>query len=200
VVWYTDNVYAQHFVSDGIVATLLSLVSAEAQSDRVALTWQGDGAQLLHGIVYRRTASTEWQRIGAPVAAGPDRLRYEDVDVAPGARYSYRLGYLQSGSELFTSETWVDVPLGAVLALEGARPNPVVGTMNASFSLATGEPATLSVIDVTGRQVHSREVGSLGAGRHVVPMAVGARMAPGLYWLKLSQGGRSLLARAVVIR
>jgi hypothetical protein len=120
--------------------------------------------------------------------------------VFPRSRYGYKLGFVSDGTEQFTSETWVDVPLGAVLALEGARPNPVVGAMNASFSLATGEPATLSVIDVTGRQVHSREVGSLGAGRHVLPLDLGARMAPGLYWLKLSQGGRSLLARAVVIR
>jgi hypothetical protein len=200
VVWDDTRLYAQRFVTDGPVATLLSLVSAAAEADRVTLLWQGNGAGTTRATVYRRTEATDWRALGEPLADGSDQLRYEDRDVFPKSRYAYKLGYASDGTEQFTSETWVDVPLGAVFALEGARPNPVVSAMNASFSLANGAPATLSVIDVTGRQVHSREVGSLGAGRHVVPLDLGTRMAPGLYWLKLTQGGRSLLARAVVIR
>jgi len=56
------------------------------------------------------------------------------------------------------------------------------------------------VLDVAGRAVLSREVGSLGAGRHTVALDLGANAAPGIYWLRLTQSGRALLARAAVIR
>ena len=117
-----------------------------------------------------------------------------------GTRYAYRLGYVDGGAEQFTAETWVDVPKLAVFALEGARPNPAVRTLNVSLSLRDESPATLSVLDVAGRAVLSREVGSLGAGRHTVALDLGANAAPGIYWLRLRQSGRALLARAAVIR
>jgi hypothetical protein len=200
VVWRYYHLYAQRFVADGPVATTLSLVSASVANGRVVLDWFAADGTAVVATLERRTATTDWRPIGAVNPDGTGHLRYEDAEVSAGERYAYRLSYHSDGAAQFTTETWVDVPLGAVLALEGARPNPVVGAMNASFSLASGEPATLSVIDVTGRQVLAREVGSLGAGRHVVPMDLGARVAPGLYWLRLSQGGRSLLAKAVVIK
>ncbi len=198
--YWANVLYAQRFVMDGVVASELALVSADAQSDRVLLLWQGDGAYAANASVERRTTTSDWQRIGTPIAEGEDRLRYDDRDVTPGSRYGYRLVYLRSGVTQYTADTWVDVPLAAVFALEGARPNPAVSRMNVAFSLPNGSPASLAMLDVAGREVMRREVGSLGAGRHVVPMDPGAPLAPGLYWLKLTQGERALLARAVVIR
>jgi hypothetical protein len=185
---------------DGVVATQISLVSADAGPDRVSLLWQSAAAQGLVATVYRRTESSAWQALGAPTLDGPDRLRFEDRSVTPGTRYSYRLGYRDGGAEQFTAETWVDVPQRAVLALEGARPNPAVRLMNVSLSLPNESPATLAVLDVAGRALMARDVGGLGAGRHLVPLDLGRAVAPGVYWLRLTQGGRALLARAAVTR
>jgi hypothetical protein len=93
----------------------------------------------------------------------------------------------------------VDVP-APKLALEGARPNPAVRQINIALSLSNDAHATLDVIDVAGRIIASREVGSLGAGPHVVPFNLGSAAHPGVCWLRLTQGGRSLLAKAAVIR
>jgi hypothetical protein len=131
---------------------------------------------------------------------GTGRLRYEDRDVAPGARYAYRLGWTESGSERFSVETWVDVPVALSLALEGARPNPAVGPLTVAFTLPRAEPATLELLDVSGREVLAREVGSLGPGHHVLRLGECGCTPPGMYWLRLAQAGHSLVKRAAVIR
>jgi hypothetical protein len=45
----------------------------------------------------------------------------------------------------------------------------------------------------------SREVGSLGAGRHTVNLAEGRRLTPGLYWVRLVQGANRRSTRVAVI-
>ena len=195
-----NGLYLQYYPAGGVVSTQLSLVSADALSDRVTLTWSSPAAATLTATVERRGESTNWQSLGTPTVEGTDRLKFEDRTVTSGARYGYRLSYLDGTSRQYSSETRVDVPIGAVFALEGARPNPAVDHLSAAFSLADDSPASLTLLDVMGREVSRRELGSLGAGRHVVPLDLASRTPPGLYWIRLSQGARSLLARAVVIR
>jgi len=86
------------------------------------------------------------------------------------------------------------------LALAGAWPNPAVGQIQAWFTLPSKEPATLELFDVAGRRVQRREVGGLGPGPHLVVLGPPARIRPGMYFLRLSQGGQALRARVVMIR
>ncbi len=89
---------------------------------------------------------------------------------------------------------------GPQFALEGARPNPAFGSIRVWFSLAGKGRATLEVLDIAGRRVVQREVGSLGAGRHSLSFGPAAGLRPGLYFLRLSAAGRSLTTRVVMIR
>jgi hypothetical protein len=68
------------------------------------------------------------------------------------------------------------------------------------FSLPNRDAASLEVIDIAGRRLVQREVGSLGAGRHSVSFGSSVRLRPGLYFLRLRQGGQSLNARVVMVR
>jgi hypothetical protein len=194
------GLYAQRFVADGPVAVELSLARVEATPERVSLLWHGPGAGALAAEVERRTAPSNWRALGPATPEGGDRLRFEDRGVSPGERYAYRLRYLDDGVERLTSETWVDVPRALELALHGLRPNPAVQQLTVSFTLPTAGPATLELLDAVGRRVIGREVGSLGAGRHLLRLGDGVQIPPGLYWLRLTQGARSLLARGAVIR
>jgi hypothetical protein len=124
-------------------------------------------------------------------------LHFEDADVRPGVRYDYRLGIRGSGGERYYGETSIAVPVLA-LALEGLRPNPAAGEPMASFTLASGSPARLELLDVTGRVWFARAVGDLGPGSHV--LRLGRSVPAGMYWLRLTQNDRSLLARGVVVR
>jgi hypothetical protein len=85
------------------------------------------------------------------------------------------------------------------LALEGAHPNPARGRARVWFTLPSRDPATLEVVDVAGRSVWRREVGQMGPGRHALDLGT-AIQRPGLYFLRLAEGGRSLRTRMVVIR
>ena len=196
----TQQVYAQRYVFDGIVAAQLALVSSDARPDRVVLLWQGTGAAGLNASVERREASGAWRRLGPAERDAADRVRYEDASVTAGTRYAYRLVWTEDGAEQATAESWIDVPGMAVLALEGLRPNPAVDAINVSFSLPGSAAASLELLDLAGRRVADREVGSLGAGRHLVRLDQAARVAPGIYWVRLKQGGRQFMVRAAVVR
>ena len=92
----------------------------------------------------------------------------------------------------------VDSPLS--LALNGVRPNPAHGrAVTLEFALPSADPARLELLDVMGRLVAARNVGTLGAGRHVVNMDAGRPLAPGIYLLRLTQGADVRVTRAVVL-
>jgi hypothetical protein len=195
-----SGVWAQRFGVDGPVPVEASLVSANVNDGRVDLDWFAGGTSIASATVSRRTDNSAWSVLASVYTDGTGHVRFEDRDVIPGARYGYRLGFVDQGVQRYTTETWVDVPQHFELALAGARPNPSAGHMNVAFSLRDDSPASLAMVDVAGREVMNREVNSLGPGSHVVPMESSSELAPGLYWLRLTQSGRSLLARAVIVR
>jgi hypothetical protein len=93
----------------------------------------------------------------------------------------------------------VDPPSPPRLALEGLRPNPAIGDLHAAFTLSSGESAALELLDLSGRRVSAQEVGSLGPGVHVVTIARGPGIGPGIYWLSLRQGVERHVTRAVIL-
>jgi hypothetical protein len=112
-----------------------------------------------------------------------------NIEVAPGS----------PDAQTFTR--LLDVEPGSLrLALEGARPNPAVNGVRVWFTLPSREPATLELIDVAGRRVLRREVGSLGRGAHMLALGSAPGLRAGLYFLRLVQGGRVLHAKVAVIR
>ena len=127
-------------------------------------------------------------------------MAHVDRDVVSGTRYGYRLGILEGGRESFHGETWVTIPRDAELALRGVQPNPAGHGLPVAFSLPDASPARLEMLDLTGRRILSREVGSLGPGSHVLNLDEGRPVPAGVYLLRLTRGGRTLSAKAVVIR
>ena len=138
--------------------------------------------------------------LGTATSDGTGRIAYEDRTVESGGHYAYRLGYADGGTEAFTAETWLDIPGGYRLALDGLRPNPARGDVVVSFALPSAAPARLELIDIAGRRVTSQEVGSLGAGAHVLTLSDGVPRSPGLYWVRLSQSNHTLTVRGVVAK
>ena len=97
----------------------------------------------------------------------------------------------------------VDVSGEASLAfaLDPVRPNPVLGgTLTVRFTLASGTAASLELLDVAGRRIITREVGSLGTGRHALDLGEGQRLAPGLYLVCLRQGTNTRVTRVAVLK
>jgi hypothetical protein len=194
----SSDIYAQRLGDDFPTPTLLSLVRVDAEPGRVTLTWNGGSTSLREAQVYRRATNSDWILLGATQNAD-GLLVFEDRAVGEG-RYAYRLGYADETGEVHTPEVWVLVPSGHVLSLAGFSPNPAVGEPMVSFTMASDEPATLEVFDVSGRTVLAREVGSLGPGRHVLAIGRETRFVGGVYWVRLTQNGRALTAKGLVVR
>ena len=77
-------------------------------------------------------------------------------------------------------------------------PFPPLGELQKTWP--SSEPARLGLFDVGGREIQNLDIGSLGPGRHVVSLHRVASMNPGLYQLRLVQGGRSLTRQVAVVR
>jgi len=128
------------------------------------------------------------------------------ADVGPAGSY-YKVSAVdvnnnESDYALITPDATVGVGEGGpvAFALHGARPNPARGNgLHIAFALSSGAAARIELLDVSGRQVRSRDVGSMGTGRHTVNLSEGRAVAPGVYWVRLSQGANRKTMRVAVI-
>jgi hypothetical protein len=65
-----------------------------------------------------------------------------------------------------------------------------------AFSLAGSGVARLEVLDLAGRREYARELAGLTPGSQTLALAE-ARLAPGVHWLRLSEGAHTAHARVV---
>jgi hypothetical protein len=89
---------------------------------------------------------------------------------------------------------------GASFALHGAAPNPAVGDWAISFSLPDAAPARLALITVAGRVLETRDVGSMGPGRHTLRIGPAHDLPAGIYFVRLSRGAQSLVTKLAMLR
>jgi hypothetical protein len=80
------------------------------------------------------------------------------------------------------------------------RPRPFAGVPEVEVTLATADPARLEVLDIAGRRVATHELAASGPGSRTLQLDAAARLTPGIYWLRLTQGARSAHARVAVLR
>ncbi len=179
--------------------TQIALVEANAWPEEVRLVWFYPGGGGVEVIIYRREGA-DWSARGRAVCDGTGRIAFVDRDVLAGAHYDYRLGIPGPHGERYEGEGGVDVPKSHALALGRIRPNPTASDLVASFTLPGREQAKLELFDVAGRRLFELEVGSSGAGHHLVTMARAGSLGPGVYLVRLTQGAHSLSTKATVMR
>lgn len=177
--------------------------SAEADNGVARLEWSTQNTTGPIGAVYRREPGTEWTSIGAVEADGAGLVSFEDNTITPGRDYGYQIVVSSGVGDEFIGEVWLSAPTAvegppnAALALQ-VWPNPAVGPLAVSFALAGDDPARLEMFDVRGRRVLSRDVG--GAGAHRLEIGRAKDYPSGVYFLLLTQSGRSMSSRFVVVR
>lgn len=84
------------------------------------------------------------------------------------------------------------------LALNEIRPNPAGLAPFIDFSLESWEPARIELLDIAGRTVLQRELGSPGPGRHALNLSASSGIRTGLYIVRLMQAGRSVSSKVVL--
>ena len=190
----TDQAWALNFGSFQV-----SLTSLTATPTGAELVWDSPLAIGWQAVIQRREEIGSWLEIARAVFDETGRVTVRDRTVRAGGRYAYRLGIQDAGAVRFSDSVWVDIPAKPQLALEGARPNPAFGALSIAFSLPDAAPAQLEIVDVAGRRVLSQEVGG-SPGDHTVEVASAGVLAPGLYLVRLTHRGESLVTRACLIR
>jgi hypothetical protein len=180
--------------------TLISLVGAEVTSEGVAISWYAGGTPASDIHVERQEGGDAWSSLREVQPDGRGMIEFLDTEIVAGRAYDYRLSLLDGGVRRWAGEVSVEVPLRSVLGLAGFHPNPAARDIQVAFTLAGREPATLSLFDLAGRRLFTREVGTLGPGAHVVALDRGGSLPSGIYILKLTQAGRTITRRAAAIR
>ena len=91
--------------------------------------------------------------------------------------------------------------VGPQLAFSGVSPNPLPAHREAmlSFTLPEALPVTLEVVDAGGRRVVRRDLGLRSAGEHRLRAELGPGLSPGIYWVRITQGGRSASTKICVL-
>ena len=159
------------------------------------LTWGANTEHDLGGYRLYRGVTADFEPGPSNLVATINTTSYDDVGPA-GDYYKLSAADVNGNESTFTSLGPGQItgvgqePLA--FALEGIRPNPTSGLeLAVHFVLAPGVAASLELVDVAGRRIVAREVGSLGEGRHTLNLGAGRHLAPGLYLVRLRQGVRS---------
>ena len=180
---------------DKPTSILASLIGATATPEAVELSWYAPG--VTSARVQRAEAGSGWTTQATIARDGSSMMVWSDRSIVAGSRYGYRLA---DDLGRVHGETWVDVPTRHRLALAGMRPHPAVAGAVVVLSLPRRAPARLHVLDIAGRRIVTREVGSLGPGTHSLRMGELDRLPAGVYMMRLEQGGESVSGRMVRVR
>jgi hypothetical protein len=89
---------------------------------------------------------------------------------------------------------------GPALALDGPWPNPTSTALTLRVSLASPRPAAVSLLDSFGRRCRRAVLTPRAAGWQWVDLGTCDGLAPGLYFIQVSQDGRSASRKVVILR
>jgi hypothetical protein len=204
-VFYSSAVDSGYSV-DNIAPEAPHSLAAQIVPAGVALQWQPNIDPDLASYHLYRGVNPNFVPSADNLVAAPTDVAYVDPNGGPG--YTYRLSAIDKhgnegafASVSLYSTTGVGDGANLSFALHGAIPNPSRdGNLTLSFSLASGAPARIEVLDLAGRSVASRSLAGLAPGPHLIPAVTGGRLAPGIYLVRLIQGPRVLEKKAAVIR
>lgn len=144
------------------------------------------------------TGSYDWRVPDASTHQAKVAVVAESVDDGSG-----NLGGVVGVSGAFSIGALVGVgdsgPSRLALAVRG--PNPVAsGRLWVEFALRDDSLARLELVDIAGRVLNATQVGHLGPGAHAIDVSQGHALRPGVYFVRLAQGGSEVRVRAAVLR
>lgn len=174
-----------------------------SDADKFAFLSAADPAHILK-------SGAEATDYGLLAATGP-------IDLAPGEMKEVPFAIIGGSSHadfianataaqiryLYTASVEIDQATDAIRLLP-VGPNPSGGDVDVRFALPRSCPARLEIFDVTGRLVRTLADGVREAGQHAIRWngvdENGRRVPSGVYFARLSAGGRTMDRRLVLLR
>jgi hypothetical protein len=115
----------------------------------------------------------------------------------PGDVYAQ---YVQPNGQLGGDVLSVPGGSATTVALDPVRPNPSRGGgLAVRFTLGSAATGALELFDAAGRCLAARDLGSLGAGQHSLELGGRQPLSPGVYLVRVRQGGQSATRRVCIV-
>ncbi len=187
------NVYMEWIASNRPVP-----LHVAADTSGVDLTWFMDRTPGTTAALYRQVNDAAAPDSITTLTLDANRhLHYFDADVTLGSTYRYMLGVVTGGIERLYPPVVVRIALPAPprLAIAGTVPSPARRDSRIVFSLAGSAPATLTLLDVTGRKVLTRPV----TGTNSFSLSEAGSIRPGVYLVRIEQAGHKASKRIVLL-
>ncbi|MBS1513894.1 MAG: T9SS type A sorting domain-containing protein [Bacteroidetes bacterium] len=172
----------------------LTNFSAIVNNRDVNLSWKTSSEQNNSGFdIERRTQEGEWNKIGYVQGRGSSNTEnsynYADKNLNKGT-YSYRLKQIDfNGSfKYYNLNTNVSVGVPAKFELSQNYPNPFNPSTKINFSLPKDAKVTLTIFDISGREVARLLNGEFRQADYYTVNFNGSALASGVYFYKIQAG------------
>jgi len=188
---------------DNLAPAMPAVFTGQYVAGSSHLHWNPNTEQDLVGYRLHRGSSPDF-------VPGPSNLlaALSDTGYVDDAAGFYKLAAIDVHDNL--SDFAVLLPSGTVgvegnggspaLTLDLVGPNPTrARAVAVRFTIASAADGWLELLDVSGRRIAAREVGSLGLGQHALRLGEGRHLAPGVYLVRLRQGPEERAHRIVVL-
>ena len=187
----------------------LSHFSALTTGEGVLLSWETASESGNSGFGIERSRDGKQYaeiafRPGEGTSRTPHLYSYLDPAVEHGVTYYYRLRQVdRDGAATYSAVVTAIVKAPALFELNQSFPNPFHGMTRFSYLLPQDSWITISVFDLTGREVALLKRGMSGMGERMLQWdgrdAKGSRVSDGLYLLKMREGLRTAVRRMVLL-
>jgi len=194
----SQTLECSHTLHDFTTAALGTLAEIVPFPDHVTLTWDAGAASGRRAIVERSDDRESWSPLGDATEVGGGKLRFDDRTAARGAGYWYRL--VDDHERALSAVAFVTIPAQATFALHAQSVNPASAGWTVALDLPAAGEARLELYDLSGRRLEAHVVHADAAGRKLVALGNGARVAPGVYSVVARFGGQRAQLRLVLFR
>jgi photosystem II stability/assembly factor-like uncharacterized protein len=191
--------------ADRGIPVTISAFEAGYSEGRVTLRWAlaGSGSFLGFNVYRSLEGAAGFIRLNGTLIPGDREFQYVDDSVQPGRTYWYRLGITDANGEWLSEVSTVSVPAFA-LSLFQNRPNPFNPETVISFSLPGRMKTTLTIYNVEGQRVATLVDDTLDGGLKQVAWrgedSLGNPVTSGVYFYRLSAGGRVITKKMVLLK
>lgn len=172
------------------------------------LTWAPSAAPDLAGYRLYRGTTPDFRPDAASRVATVEAPGFVD---ASGRAYVYKLTAVDVHGNESRASAWqpagVEIPAespAGALAFAPPGPNPARDRVTLAFTLPAAGAARVVICDVAGREVRTLAAGTFAAGPHALAWDLrdtqGRDVLAGVYFARVSAGGREMTRRVQVVR
>jgi hypothetical protein len=218
VAYYLDNTTERDLYyawTNDYTDVSLSSFNAVSETNKIHLLWQVQTADegLITGYnLYRRLKpvssmrtkldkNTDWIKINNSLVTGSGLLSYDDLEIALGSVYQYKLEAVTSdgANQTLAITEAVSGKQGTSFSLDSVYPSPVRATLHYRISSTTTGSCRVSLFDLAGRMVLQDYLQIDSAGEHNSEMDVSA-LSPGIYTLQAQKDTVQSIKKVVIGR